>query len=84
MNKENPIPDPKLHLGRLVKAELQQQGRTAVWLARQVDCTPENIYKAFRSQWISMPLLFKISQTLGHDFFRDISECVSGGGARRG
>ena len=69
MTKEKHIPAEDFHLGKLIKAELARQGRTATWLAKQVHCTPENIYKAYRSQWISMPLLFSISKALGHDFF---------------
>ncbi len=64
----------ELHLGRLVKAELVRQGRTAVWLAKQVDCTPENLYKVFRTPWPTLHLLFKISKALDHDFFKDCSE----------
>lgn len=74
MDKNEPQPVSKLHLGRLIKAELARQGRTAVWLAKQVDCTPENIYKVFTAQWITLPLLFKISKALERDFFRELSE----------
>ncbi|MBQ1884826.1 MAG: hypothetical protein II165_07415 [Bacteroidales bacterium] len=74
MNKNDLIPAAELHLGRLIKAELEQQGRTAVWLANQVNCTPENIYKVFTAQWITLPLLFKISKALERDFFRELSE----------
>ena len=62
------------HLGRLIKQELARQGRTAVWLAKQVNCTPENLYKVFNQQWITMPLLFKISKALDYDFFKECSE----------
>jgi hypothetical protein len=74
MKRQEPISPSKLHLGRLVKAELERQGRTGVWLAKQVNCTPENLYKVFRAQWLTMPLLFRISRALGHDFFKDCSE----------
>ena len=74
MDKNEPQPVSKLHLGRLIKAELARQGRTAVWLAKQVDCTPENLYKVFRTQWPTLHLLFKISKALDHDFFKDCSE----------
>lgn len=73
-NENETIPASELHLGKLIKAELERQGRTAVWLAKQVNCTPENIYKAFRAQWLTMPLLFKISRALGYDFFKECSE----------
>lgn len=63
-----------LHLGNLIKAELKAQGRTAVWLAQQVHCTPENIYKVCRLRWVNMSLLFQISEALNHDFFKDCSD----------
>ena len=62
------------HIARAIKQELARQGRTAVWLALQVNCTPENLYKVFNQQWITMPLLFKISKALDYDFFRDCTE----------
>ncbi len=74
--KDNPLPSDTLHFGSLIKAELYRQGRTAVWLSKQVNCTPDNIYKAFNSQWVSMPLLFRISRALDHDFFRDCSNLL--------
>ena len=62
------------HLGKLIKAELSKQGRTATWLAKQVHCTPENIYKVYRQQRVTMPLLFEISKALDCNFFRACSE----------
>lgn len=76
MKKDSPLPTDTLHIGNLIKTELYRQGRTAVWLSRQVNCTPDNIYKAFNSQWVSMPLLFRISHALDHDFFRDCSDLL--------
>lgn len=73
MKTKTPQTSTDFHLGRLLKAELARQGRTATWLARQVHCTPENIYKTYRSQWISMPLLFEICKALDYDFFKDCS-----------
>ncbi|MBP5679921.1 MAG: hypothetical protein J6X31_02630 [Bacteroidales bacterium] len=77
MAKNEQTSSIELHLGRLVKAELSRQGRTAVWLAKQVDCTPENLYKVFRTPWPTLHLLFKISKALDHDFFKDVSEYLN-------
>ena len=74
MSKELHIPDEDFHLGKLIKAELARQGRTATWLAKQVHCTPENIYKTYRQKWVTMPLLFEISKVLDCDFFKACSE----------
>ena len=72
--REETNQDIDFHMGRLIKAELARQGRTATWLARQVHCTPENIYKVCRQQYVTMHLLFEISKALEHDFFEDCSE----------
>ena len=64
----------EFHIGTIIKHELARQGRTAVWLAKQVNCTPENLYKVFNQKWVTMPLLFKISKALDHDFFKCCSE----------
>ena len=74
MCKVKHIPTEEFHLGKLIKAELAHQGRTATWLAKQVHCTPENIYKTYRQKWVTMPLLFEISKALDCDFFRACSE----------
>lgn len=66
--------DNGFHMGRLIKAELVRQGRSATWLAKHVHCTPENIYKVCRQQWVTMHLLFEISLALDHDFFEACSK----------
>ncbi len=71
--KREPDLNIDFHIGKLIKAELARQGRTATWLAKQVNCTPENIYKICRQQWITMHLLFEISKALDHDFFASCS-----------
>ena len=71
MTNKNIIPqsDTTFHIGNLIKAELQRQGRTITWLAGEVHCTRENLYKIFRHPWINTDMLFKIS-------VRDCSEWV--------
>lgn len=71
-NTTSPSPD-SFHIGKLIKAELRRQGRSITWLAEEVHCTRENLYKIFRRSWISTDMLFKISIVLKHDFFKDCS-----------
>lgn len=71
-----PQSDTTFHIGNLIKAELQRQGRTITWLAGEVHCTRENLYKIFHHPWINTDMLFKISEALQHDFFKDCSEWV--------
>ena len=75
MTNENSEPQTDgFHIGNLIKAELQRQGRTITWLAGEVHCTRENLYKIFRNPWISTDMLFKVSKALRHDFFKDCSK----------
>lgn len=64
----------EFHIGNLIKAELQRQGRTITWLAGEVHCTRENLYKIFHHPWINTDMLLNISEALQHDFFKDCSE----------
>lgn len=61
-------------MGKLIKAELVRQGRSASWLAKQVNCSRENIYKVCRQQYVTMHLLFEISKALDCDFFEACSK----------
>ena len=73
MTKEKHTTNEDFHLGQRIKEELARQGRTATWLAKQVHCTPENIYKTYRQKWVTMPMLFEISKALDYDFFKECS-----------
>lgn len=62
------------HIGHLIKAELRKQGRTITWLASQLGYSRQNVYKLFERRWIYTDLLLKISDIMGHDFFKCYSE----------
>ena len=74
MGKEAHTTNEEFHLGKLIKAELTRQGRSITWLANQIDCTRENLYKLFKSPWINTSTLFKICNALDFDFFKLCSE----------
>ena len=60
-----------IHIGKLIKATLKSQGRTTVWLASQIPCTPNHLYKVYAKPSINTELLRRISNILGHNFFTD-------------
>lgn len=66
--------DTTFHMGNLIKAELQRQGRTVTWLAQQLGCTRDNLYKIFHHSFVNTDLLFKICTAMKYDFFKDCSE----------
>lgn len=65
------------HIGKVIQTTLKAQGRTVVWFARQLSCDRTNVYKIFSKESIDTALLYKISSTLGVDFFAYISETLN-------
>ena len=62
------------HIGKLIKAELIEQGRSITWLAKQLGCSRQNAYKIFNRKWIYTDLLLKICDILDYDFFKCFSD----------
>ena len=62
-----------IHIGKHIEDVLHQQGGSITWFANQLCCTRGNIYKIFEKNSIDIYLLWRISKTLDHDFFSDLS-----------
>lgn len=60
---------PKVHIGEIIREELERQERSVSWLARKLYCDRTNVYKIFRRSTIDTDLLMRISVALEHDFF---------------
>lgn len=65
-----------MHIGQLIKQELEEQGRTVVWFARKMSYSRANIYKIFEKPSIDAEVLFRISKLLQHDFFKYYTEAL--------
>ena len=63
-----------MHIGRLIKAEVEAQGKTTSWLARELAYCRTNVYKIYDKKSIDTDLLLRISSLLKHDFFAGYSE----------
>lgn len=63
-----------MHIGQLIKQELEAQGRTVVWFARNMSYSRTNIYKIFERASIDTDVLLRISALLEVDFFKVYSE----------
>jgi predicted transcriptional regulator len=59
----------EVHIGNRIKAVLKEQGRTTVWLAKQIPCTPNHLYKVYANASINTDLLKRISEILDYNFF---------------
>lgn len=68
---ENEI--PPLHIGNLIREQLQLQRRSVAWLATQIGCKRDNVYKLLRHYYITTDTLMRISLALDYDFFSALS-----------
>ena len=64
----------KLCIGARVHEELNRQGRSVAWLARQLGKDRPNLYYFFDRNTIDAELLLRISYFLKHDFLQDVNE----------
>ncbi len=71
------------HIGELIRLELKRQGRSNVWLSKQISCNPRTISKIFKKQYIDTFQLWQISIALNHDFFRAYSELIAQNGGEK-
>ena len=62
------------HIGHLIKEELARQGRSTLWLSKQIGCTRQNMYYLLNRGFIYSDLLLKISDVLDCDFFKYYSD----------
>ncbi|MBQ6277702.1 MAG: XRE family transcriptional regulator [Bacteroidales bacterium] len=60
----------EIHIGRIIQAKLKEQGRSVVWLAKQIPCTREHLYKIFSKPDINTAMLQRISKILDYNFFK--------------
>ena len=66
-----------IHIGQLIRKELDRQERTPTWLARKINCERPNVYYIFSQPSINTDLLLRISQALNHDFFQYYTSSLS-------
>ena len=58
-----------LHIGSVIRETMKEQGRSASWLAKQLHCTRENVYRIYAREWIQTDMLLRISLVLEVNFF---------------
>lgn len=69
----------KLHIGHLIQTQLKADRRSVGWLAREIGCTRNNVYKIFNKASLDTDLLLRISKALQFNFFRYYTEEVAKG-----
>ena len=68
------VEESGMHIGNLIKQQLEEQGRSVVWFARKLSYSRTNVYKIFEKPSIDTSLLLRISSILNYDFFKHYTE----------
>lgn len=63
-----------IHIGAMIKEELERQGRSKVWLAKTINRSESTCYNIFNSDTINTDLLMSISKALNYNFFKEFSD----------
>lgn len=63
-----------MHIGQLIKEQMDKQGKTVSWLARELAYCRTNIYKIYDKKSIDTDLLSRICSLLDYDFFSAYSK----------
>lgn len=66
--------DNNIHIGKAIKAKMQDQGRSVKWIAEKLCYERTNVYSIFRRKSIDTDLLYRISVILEYDFF-ELYDC---------
>lgn len=59
----------ELHIGKEIKRVLDQSGKKALWLAKELNTSDRNLYDLLNREEISTGQLAQISRILNYDFF---------------
>ena len=74
-----------IHIGHLIQTQLKADQRSASWLAREIGCSRNHLYKVFRKSSLDGELLLRISLAMKFNFFQYYTaEFIEGMKARMG
>ena len=58
-----------IHIGKIIRKTLREQGRSVKWFAGQLPCDRTTAYKLFKKESIDTALLQRISEILNDNLF---------------
>ena len=68
----------ELEIGNLIRAEMEKEGRKAVWLAKKINYEKSKVTRIYQGEDIRISMLAEICIHLEVDFFAYCSEYVQG------
>ena len=77
--------ESNIHIGHLIQAQLKADKRSVGWLAREIGCSRNHLYKVFRKPSLEGELLLRISLAMNFNIFQYYTaEFIEGMKARTG
>jgi len=68
--------EKKIHIGKIIQAQLKADKRSVSWLAQEIGCTRGHIYKIFLKPSLDSDLILSISIAMGFNFFKYYSAVI--------
>ena len=62
--------ESNIHIGQLIHEQLRNDQRSVGWLAREIGCTRNHVYKVFNKPSLDVDLLLRISKSMQFNFFQ--------------
>lgn len=62
--------ESNIHIGHLILEQLRKDKRSVGWLAREIHCTRNNVYKIFNKSSLDADLILRISKSMNFNFFQ--------------
>ena len=59
-----------IHIGHIIQAQLKTDQRSVGWLAREIGCTRNHVYKLFNKPSLDSDLILRISNAMNFNFFQ--------------
>ena len=59
-----------IHIGHLIREQRKADNRSVSWLAREIHCTRNHVYKIFNKSSLDGDLILKISNAMHFNFFQ--------------
>lgn len=62
--------ESNIHIGQLIREQLKADERSVSWLAREIHCTRNHVYKIFNKPSLDSALILRISKVMHFNFFQ--------------
>ena len=64
----------RIHVGKLIKERLKEEGKSVVWLAQELGCHRTNVYNIFEKSSLDTNILRRISIIMQYNFFEYLQD----------